>query len=109
LHIGAPGYVQNFGSGPDNVHLACLVNPMNVCAIPSDYSYMKMRVCEYYAYGIVDLSNGLEIRTPYFETDYKTHEERQLEEQLQAHEAVIADVAEAVTARAIISERRVYA
>jgi len=109
LHIGAPGYVQNFGSGPDNVHLACLVNPMNVCAIPADYSYMKMRVCEYYAYGIVDLSNGLEIRTPYFETDYKTHEERQLEEQLAQHEAVIADATEAVTARAIISERRVFA
>ena len=109
LHIGAPGYVKNFGSGPDNVHLACLVNPMNVCAIPADYSYMKMRVCEYYAYGIVDLSNGLEIRTPYFETDYKTYEERQLNEELQKHEAVIDSAADAVTARAIIAERRVYA
>jgi hypothetical protein len=109
LHIGAPGYVKNFGGGSDNVHLACLVNPMNVCAIPSDYSYQKMRVCEYYAYGIVDLSNDMEIRTPYFELDYKTFEQRELDKQLEEYEAIIEDNKSAVTARAIISERRVYA
>ena len=109
LHIGAPGYVKNFGRGSENVHLACLVNPMNVCAIPSDYSYQKMRVCEYYAYGIVDLNNDMEIRTPYFELDYKTFEQRELDKQLEEYEAIIEDSESAVAARAIISERRVYA
>ena len=81
LHIGSPDYVRNFG-GRGSAYIACLVNPMNVVAIPSDYSYMKMRVCEYYAYGMVDLDKGMEIRTPYFEIDYKTWEERELQKKL---------------------------
>lgn len=82
LHIGSPDYVKSFGGGGNAAYIACLVNPMNVVAVPSDYSFMKMRVCEYYAYGMVDLDKGMEIRTPYFELDYKTWEERELEKQL---------------------------
>lgn len=108
LHIGAPGYVKNFG-GSDSEYIACLVNPMNICAIPADYSYQKMRVCEYYAYGIVDLNNNMEIRTPYFEVDYKTYEERQLDEQLKEYEATIEEGQTAKVAKAIIAERRVLA
>lgn len=81
LHIGTPEYVKNYG-GSSAAYIACLVNPMNVVAVPADYNYMKMRVCEYYAYGMVDLHDGVEIRTPYFELDYKTWEERELEKQL---------------------------
>jgi hypothetical protein len=109
LHIGAPGYVKNFGGGDQNVHLACLVNPMNICAIPADYSYQKMRVCEYYAYGIVDLKNDMEIRTPYFELDYKTYEERELDKQLEEHKATIEASREAQVAQQIVLERRVVA
>jgi hypothetical protein len=105
LHIGAPEYVKGFG-GSGSEFLACLVNPMNVCAIPADYSYQKMRVSEYYAYGMVDLNNDMEIRTPYFELDYKTFEERQLDEQLKEYQATIDATEQAVTARAIIAERR---
>jgi hypothetical protein len=105
LHIGAPDYVKGFG-GSGSEFLACLVNPMNVCAIPADYSYQKMRVCEYYAYGMVDLNNNMEIRTPYFELDYKTFEERQLDEQLEQYQATIDATEQAVNARAIIAERR---
>ena len=105
LHIGAPEYVKGFG-GSGSEFLACLVNPMNVCAIPADYSYQKMRVCEYYAYGMVDLNNDMEIRTPYFELDYKTFEERQLDEQLKEYQATIDATEHAVAARAIIAERR---
>ena len=82
LHIGTPQYVQNFG-GSDAAYIACLVNPMNVVAVPQDYSYMKMRVCEYYAYGMLDLTQGQEIRTPYFEIDYKTWEARELDRMLE--------------------------
>ena len=108
LHIGAPGYVKGFG-GSDSVFLACLVNPMNICAIPADYSYQKMRVCEYYAYGIVDLNNDMEIRTPYFELDYKTFEERELDKQLEEHKATIEASREALTAQRIVLERKVFA
>ena len=108
LHIGAPGYVKGFG-GSGSEYIACLVNPMNICAIPADYSYEKMRVCEYYAYGIVDLNNDMEIRTPYFEVDYKTFEERQLDEQLKEYEATIEEGHTAEVAKAIIAERRVLA
>jgi hypothetical protein len=106
LHIGAPEYVKGFG-GTNSAYLACLVNPMNVCSIPADYSFQKMRVCEYYAYGMVDLDKGMEIRTPYFELDYKTFEERHLAEQLESYEATIEGASHAVTARAVIAERRV--
>lgn len=108
LHIGAPGYVKGFG-GSGSEYIACLVNPMNICAIPADYSYQKMRVCEYYAYGIVDLANDMEIRTPYFEVDYKTYEERQLDEQLKEYEATIEEGQTAEVAKTIIAERRVLA
>ncbi len=104
LHIGTPQYVENYGGG-DAAYIACLVNPMNVVAVPKDYSYMKMRVCEYYAYGMVDLADGVQIRTPYFEIDYKTWEERELEKML---EGITKDVEAAEASpgiRQIISER----
>jgi hypothetical protein len=82
---------------------------MNICAIPADYSYQKMRVCEYYAYGIVDLKNDMEIRTPYFELDYKTYEERELDKQLEEHKATIEASREAQVAQQIVLERRVVA
>ena len=65
-----------------------------------------MRVCEYYAYGMVDLDKDMEIRTPYFELDYKTFEERQLDEQLKEYQATIDATEQAINARAIIAERR---
>ena len=55
---------------------------------------------------MVDLNNDMEIRTPYFELDYKTFEERQLDEQLEKYQATIDANEQAVNARAIIAERR---
>ncbi len=105
LHIGTPEYVKKFG-GSGSAFIACLVNPMNVVAVPSDYSYMKMRVCEYYAYGMVDLTKGVEIRTPYFEIDYKTWEERELEKQLEELvEAAQPEDCKAQGFRQILAER----
>ena len=46
---------------------------------------MKMRCCEYYAYGIVDLDNDMSITTPYFEHDYKTWETEALEKELEEY------------------------
>jgi hypothetical protein len=104
LHIGTPQYVQNYG-GSDAAYIACLVNPMNVVAVPADYSYMKMRVCEYYAYGMLDLTDGQEIRTPYFEIDYKTWEERELEKMLEEVTHIAEDEGVTHGVRQIIAER----
>jgi len=78
LHVGAPGYVSKFG-GSQSVILACLVNPMNVVAVPFDYEWQKLRCCEYLPYAICEFKEGKisEIETKYFEDDYS---EIQLEE-----------------------------
>jgi len=76
--VGAPGYVSKFG-GSQSVILACLVNPMNVVAVPFDYEWQKLRCCEYLPYAICEFKEGKisEIETKYFEDDYS---EIQLEE-----------------------------
>ncbi|HAH22544.1 MAG TPA: hypothetical protein DCL77_02050, partial [Prolixibacteraceae bacterium] len=42
LHVGTPEYVSGFGGG-NSYKIACLVNPMNVVAVPVDYNGQKMR------------------------------------------------------------------
>lgn len=44
LHVGAWGYVNNFSG---QVIIACKVNPKDVCAVPTDYQFQKMRTCRY--------------------------------------------------------------
>lgn len=85
LHVGAPGYVSGFGGrSTDNYILACLVNPMNVVAVPVDYSYEKMRTCEYLPYAICEMDGGVikELDTNYFEEDYINYEKEALESEL---------------------------
>lgn len=77
LHVGATTYVQHFGYG-SSVLLACLVNPMNVVALPK-YDHSKIRVCEYYPYAVLEKDeNGTlhEIsEESYWEEDYKDYED----------------------------------
>lgn len=47
LHVGAYGYVTNFGNGPDDRWLLVKVGPENVVAVPRDYNAQKVRVMEY--------------------------------------------------------------
>lgn len=85
LHIGAPGYVKSFGGGQRRKIIACLVNPAHVVAVPIDYSYEKMRVCEYFPYAISDFDaaeNLKEIDTQYYESDYIGYEFEKLKEDL---------------------------
>ena len=82
LHVGAPGYVSKFGnSGDSNYILACLVNPMNVAAIPDDYNFEKLRTCEYLPYAVCEMTDGAikELDTNYFEDDYINYEREMLE------------------------------
>lgn len=91
LHVGAPGYVASFGGGDENYILACLVNPMNVVAIPDDYSFQKLRCCEYLPYAICEMTGGKikEIDTQYFEEDYTSHEAEVLAEELKKYQVII--------------------
>jgi hypothetical protein len=85
LHIGAPGYVKGFGSGSSRKIIACLVNPAHVVAVPTDYSFEKMRVCEYFPYAISDFDAAedlKEIDTQFYESDYIGYEFEELKQQL---------------------------
>jgi len=88
LHVGAPGYVQNFGGGDKNYILAVLVNPANVVAVPEDYNFEKMRVCEYYPYALCEMKDGkiIEIKTTHFEEDYVGYEAEAIEQEISKYE-----------------------
>jgi hypothetical protein len=80
LHVGGTRYVENYANR-GSVILACLVNPANVVAVPK-YDHSKMRVCEYFPYGVANFINSkIEIiESKYFEDDYATFEQKELEE-----------------------------
>ncbi len=83
LHVGATNYVNKFANN-NSVILVCLVNPMNVVAVP-DYDHSKMRVTEYFPYAIATYENNkIEIiEDKYFEDDYCTYEQQVLEEMIE--------------------------
>lgn len=47
LHVCADEYLKNFASERHNRTLVVEVNPADVVAVPRDYNFSKMRVCEY--------------------------------------------------------------
>jgi hypothetical protein len=92
LHVGATKYVETFGDSSDAV-LVCLVNPANVVAVP-EHDHSKMRVCEYFpiALATYDGKKIDIIEQSYFESDYKTYEEVELQKliaKVQANEQPI--------------------
>ena len=84
LHVGATKYVETFGSGDKSV-LVCLVNPMNVVAVPN-YDNSKIRVREYFPFALGTFEDGKIdiIEDKYFEYDYKSHEESELKALLES-------------------------
>jgi hypothetical protein len=80
LHVGATDYVQRFANS-NSVVLVCLVNPMNVMAVP-EYDTSKMRVCEYYPFALATFEDRKIdiIEQKFFEYDYVSHEEKDLKE-----------------------------
>lgn len=83
LHVGATKYVETFSNNNDNPVLVCLVNPMNVVAVPN-YDHSKMRVCEYFPVAVATFEdNKIDIiKQSYFPYDYVSHEEEQLQKML---------------------------
>jgi hypothetical protein len=49
LHVASWNYAKSYSG---DVLIEVLVNPKDVVAVPNDYNNSKMRVCEYYVYGL---------------------------------------------------------
>lgn len=47
LHVCADEYLKGYATGQNARTLVVAVNPANVVAVPADYNFAKMRVCEY--------------------------------------------------------------
>ena len=82
LHVGATKYVEKFGTSSSAV-LVCLVNPANVVAVPN-YDRSKIRVSEYFPFAVATYDNGKidTVNQPYFENDYCTFEQEELQKQI---------------------------
>lgn len=80
LHVGATKYVEGFANEGDAI-LVCLVNPAHVIAVPN-YDRSKMRVSEYFPIALATFDNKKIdiVEQPYFESDYKTYEEKEVAE-----------------------------
>ncbi len=52
LHLASKGWLKSNYYG--SVGLKCLVNPQNVCAVPPEDGYGKMRVCEYLPVSVIE-------------------------------------------------------
>lgn len=97
LHVGATKYVEKFRGAfrrnsdeNESPVLVCLVNPMNVVAVP-EYDSSKMRVTEYYPFarGTVQEGKINIVEQPYFENEYANIEEGVLESLLKANQEEI--------------------
>jgi hypothetical protein len=47
LHVAASSYLNSYASAANNKTIMVKVNPRDVVAVPHDYNFSKMRVCEY--------------------------------------------------------------
>ena len=55
LHCGARGWLKNNYYG--NIGLKVLVNPSNVCSVPREDNYGKMRTCAYYPIQVIKFND----------------------------------------------------
>lgn len=76
LHVGSFKYVKAFASS-NNTILACLVNPMDIVALPA-YDNSKIRTCRYLPYAIIERENDgtwTELDSVGFEDDFILQED----------------------------------
>jgi hypothetical protein len=57
LHVCADEYLEGYANGGYSRTLVVEVNPANVVAVPYDYNFSKMRVCEYRVLSEVDVED----------------------------------------------------
>lgn len=84
LHCGSTRYTATYANSNSKI-LVCLVNPMNVVAVPN-YDNSKMRVSEYFPFALANYDYNTKkidiIETSYFEDDYSNIEVKELEEMI---------------------------
>ena len=116
LHVGATKYVENFidayitrrSVSNESPVLVCLVNPMNVVAVP-EYDNSKMRVSEYFPFAkgtVESFENDHTIKIveqKYFSNDYRNIEKTKLEELL---ESIKKDEEVRETAQNVVTDDR---
>ena len=93
LHVGGYKYVDQFGSGPDRVILACLVDPAQVVALPA-HDTSKIRVCEYYPYAVIKrrgVDEWVELPAGCFESTYNNKVSADLIKRLTELDEKVAD------------------
>ena len=61
LHVCADEYLKGYANGGNSRTLVVEVNPANVVAVPYDYNFSKMRVCEYKVLSEIDVKDIPEI------------------------------------------------
>ena len=96
LHIGSFKYVEQFAHSSDTI-LACLVNPMNIVAIP-EYDTSKIRCCEYLPYArITRFDDGTwdEIAPRHLDVTYVSHQAEDIESAAKVATVTIAEEAKA--------------
>lgn len=69
LHVCADEYLKGYATGGDARTLVVEVNPANVVAVPYDYNFSKMRVCEYKVLAEIDPKDIPEVLTKNVYTD----------------------------------------
>lgn len=72
LHACAEEYLKGFATGPNYITVAVKINPRDVCAVPNDYKFSKMRVCEYLVLGIMK-DKDIETISKSSYVDYKAY------------------------------------
>jgi len=97
LHVGNKSFLRSNSFGTTG--LVCLVNPMNVVAVPH-YDSGKLRCCEYLPIGTTEYKNGflVELDTDVYEDDYCQYTVDQINDMLKG-----TDVKE-VTINSIFSQ-----
>lgn len=75
LHVCADKYLKGYATTSDHRTLVVEVNPANVVAVPYDYNFSKMRVCEYRVLNEIDVEQIFDILEEEMYYDFDPNEE----------------------------------
>jgi hypothetical protein len=111
LHIGSFKYVKSFGQRMDTI-LACLVNPMDIVALPQ-YDTSKIRCCRYMPYAIIERDEHgtwTELESELFDEDFIAQEDAVILQAIHDNpstltQTVIDDIVASIPQRTEISEQ----
>lgn len=59
LHVAASSYLDGYADWENSNTVVCKVNPRDVVAVPYDYNFSKMRVCQYEVIGQIGTQSAM--------------------------------------------------